>query len=308
MDIRNLRLFMKIAELGSISSAAQALGMAQPVLSRHLRALETEVGTKLFDRHSKGVTPNANGQKLLEAAQSIDANYKSALRSLTDALGATKGTARIGATPSWLHRLVPTAIARVSATHPAARISVTSAPAETLLNKLLKGQIDFALGPIEIKSDYAGLLDVEPMWETEFTVFAAADHPAVHGGEKPLSELAAMEWALPRHTYARRKFDTVFAAKTGVSPTPRIEVDNPGMVLDVVSESRLLSFGAMPPSTEDTHAHLRRVRCADLNFTVQMGCLTLRKAMLTPLCNLFLKELRATCLDHEYDAKTGGAA
>ena len=64
MDIRTLKNFMKIAEYGSICRAAESLHIAQPPLSRQLKVLEDELGTKLFERSSKGVKLTEKGQLL----------------------------------------------------------------------------------------------------------------------------------------------------------------------------------------------------------------------------------------------------
>ena len=57
MDIRHLRYFLAIAELGSITRAAAQLNVAQPALSLHVKNMEAELGTQLLLRSKSGVTP-----------------------------------------------------------------------------------------------------------------------------------------------------------------------------------------------------------------------------------------------------------
>lgn len=71
MDLRQLRNFLKIAELGSITRAADALGVAQPSLSQQVLRLEDEVGFKLFRRTTRGVTTTEAGDILQKHAQRI---------------------------------------------------------------------------------------------------------------------------------------------------------------------------------------------------------------------------------------------
>lgn len=71
MDARQLRTFLKIIELGSISRAADALGVAQPSLSQMLLRLEDEVGMKLFRRTARGVTTTESGRIFEEHARHI---------------------------------------------------------------------------------------------------------------------------------------------------------------------------------------------------------------------------------------------
>ncbi len=71
MNLRQLRYFLAITDRGSITSAAEVLGVAQPALSLHLKNMEAELGTKLLERHAAGVTPTEAGRLLASRARSI---------------------------------------------------------------------------------------------------------------------------------------------------------------------------------------------------------------------------------------------
>ena len=71
MDLRQLRYFVKIVELESISLAAEALHVAQPSLSQHVVNLESELGTKLLNRSNHGTKPTHEGEMLFRYAKSI---------------------------------------------------------------------------------------------------------------------------------------------------------------------------------------------------------------------------------------------
>jgi len=71
MDLRQLRYFVKIAELGNFSRAAELLRIAQPSLSQHVRNLEEELGADLFVRHNRGVTLTPSAQDFYEHARRI---------------------------------------------------------------------------------------------------------------------------------------------------------------------------------------------------------------------------------------------
>lgn len=71
MDLRQLRYFVKIAELGSFSRASELLRIAQPSLSQHIRNLEEELGVDLFTRHARGVTLAPAAQEFYEHARRI---------------------------------------------------------------------------------------------------------------------------------------------------------------------------------------------------------------------------------------------
>ena len=71
MDFRSLRYFVQIAELGSITAAAQRLRVAQPSLTRHMHKLEEDLGVALFVRAHRGVVLTAAGHSLLERGTRI---------------------------------------------------------------------------------------------------------------------------------------------------------------------------------------------------------------------------------------------
>ena len=71
MDLRSLRYFLQIAELGNLTRAATRLRVAQPSLTRHMHQLEQELGTSLFLRANKGVTLTDAGLLLRENAERI---------------------------------------------------------------------------------------------------------------------------------------------------------------------------------------------------------------------------------------------
>lgn len=86
MDLRQLRYFSAVAKHGRISVAAQALHIAQPALTRQIQALEEEVGTRLFDRTTRGVKLTDAGIQLLEDANKL----------IGDALAAKERAQRAG--------------------------------------------------------------------------------------------------------------------------------------------------------------------------------------------------------------------
>ncbi len=76
-DLRRLRYFIKAAELGSLTRAAEALHVAQPALSQQVRILESELGVQLLDRGPRGVAPTEAGERMLAEARALIAGMGS---------------------------------------------------------------------------------------------------------------------------------------------------------------------------------------------------------------------------------------
>ncbi|GAA3026773.1 LysR family transcriptional regulator [Kitasatospora albolonga] len=85
LDLRKLRYFRAVVEHGGFGRAARELHIAQPVLSRQIRALEQELGQRLFDRTTRSVEPTAAGRQLYEEARRIGATVDRALRRVAEA-------------------------------------------------------------------------------------------------------------------------------------------------------------------------------------------------------------------------------
>lgn len=112
MELRHLRYFVTVAELGSISRAAAKLFMAQPPLSAQIRQLEEEVGASLLVRLPRGVQLTPAGTSFLEDARAILARTQQATLRAREQQSGQHSTLRIGFIPSATQSLLPGLIRR----------------------------------------------------------------------------------------------------------------------------------------------------------------------------------------------------
>ena len=95
MELRTLRYLVAIADAGTITAAANAIHISQPALSRQMQELETELGTKLFNRKSRAISLTANGTYLVNRARQILTLTDAAVADIVDD-HAVSGTLAIG--------------------------------------------------------------------------------------------------------------------------------------------------------------------------------------------------------------------
>ena len=140
-----IRTAAQVARLGTISAAAEALGVHRATVTRHIDALENRLGAKLFQRHARGFSPTELGEALLRVADATDAQFGELMRlargSLDDLSGAMTVTS--------LDVLVPTILPIVAAfqrAHPRMKVQLVSS--DRVL-KLEYGEADiaFRIGP-----------------------------------------------------------------------------------------------------------------------------------------------------------------
>jgi len=100
MDLKQLNTFVQVAELGSLSKAADRLHIAQPALSRQVRMLEEELKVRLFSRHGRGMVLTESGNLLLSRATAILRQIEEIRADLTEQAGAIRGKVVLGTPPT----------------------------------------------------------------------------------------------------------------------------------------------------------------------------------------------------------------
>lgn len=137
-----IRSFLAVAESGSLSAAARAIGVSQPTLGRHILAIESALQVALFTRTAQGQTLTEAGRALLMPARAMQA--AAAELELTAKGHATgiEGTVRITASRVVSHVILPPILARLRAAEPGIQIDLV--PSDTTEN-LLFGEADIAL-------------------------------------------------------------------------------------------------------------------------------------------------------------------
>jgi DNA-binding transcriptional LysR family regulator len=150
MELRHLRYFVAVAEEQSFTRAAERLWIAQPGLSQQIRALERELGLRLFDRLSRGVVLTEPGRIFLDKARLAIAAADDALATGRDAGAGTIGHLRLGLSTQARTELWPLVIEAFRARRPGVELTVIEAESDTLVSDLRDGRLDAAIvfGPV----------------------------------------------------------------------------------------------------------------------------------------------------------------
>jgi DNA-binding transcriptional LysR family regulator len=137
-----------VAELGSVSKAAQTLRITQPALSRQVASFEEELGFKLFERAGRRLLLTARGEQLLGDCRSLLAHATS----LSERAGALRRgdihTLRIAASALTIEALFPTFLARFARHHPEVRLALIEADAASHLGMLERGEAHVAVNVV----------------------------------------------------------------------------------------------------------------------------------------------------------------
>lgn len=176
LKIRHLRVIDALEEHKSLLRASQALRVSQPALSRTLQEVEEIVGGELFERHPRGVRPNAMGLLIASRARTLLHTIREMETDLDALRDGQKRSIRVGVLPVAAHGLLPAVLAHANSEAAHLSIEVIEGRNDQLTPALLAGEIDVVLGrlyPPELPDE----LTRRVLYHEPISLIARADHP-----------------------------------------------------------------------------------------------------------------------------------
>lgn len=226
VQLRQLRQLAAIVDAGSINAAAKRLAIAQPALSRSIRALEQSLGERLIERTGRGVTATPLGTAFVRHYTDIEAAMHRAASDL-DAVRGVAPTIRIGVGPVEAADGAAIAIDRFRRRFPRANIVIREGSYPALEPALRAGQLDLVIGIVPFepapRSEAKGRLRFEFLAELRATVVVRAGHPLARSRAVSIRELQAAQWVVPaENTIAAEAFEEAFRARGLTPPTSTV--------------------------------------------------------------------------------------
>jgi len=196
-QVRRLRVLTEVADRGSFSAAADALGLTQSAVSQHISALERTVGQTVVDRASRPAQLTEAGVILLRHARAVVARLDTAEQELAAVAGRRLGRLRIGAFPTALATFLPAVLSRFQQRYPTVRLTVVDEHMPRLHTRLHDGELDLA-----ITYDHEALPDLAPpdlervhLFDDPYrAVLPRGHHLAKSGDSLGLAELSEETW------------------------------------------------------------------------------------------------------------------
>ncbi|WP_437883415.1 nitrogen assimilation transcriptional regulator NAC [Pseudomonas sp. LRF_L74] len=259
MNLRRLKYFVKIVDIGSMTQAADVLHIAQPALSQQLVTLEAEMQQQLLIRTKRGVTPTEAGKVLYAHAQLILRQCEQAMSDVTASSAALCGQVSVGLAPGTAASSLSVPLLRkVREMHPGIVLYLNENFGTTLSELIMNGRMDMAVlyGGREIR----GLSFMPLLGEQLYLVSADeafATHPTI-----PLATVAELELLLPRTYNVMRK--VVDEAFQGIGRQANViaEVESATTLATAVGEgfaSTILPESAALALQKNKAVHLSRI-------------------------------------------------
>jgi DNA-binding transcriptional LysR family regulator len=263
LTLAQLRCLVAVADELNFRRAAARLNMTQPPLTRHVQALEQQVGTPLFDRDQRAVRLTAAGASLVRAARRILEQVVDATQDARKVAGGEAGAVTIAFTVASSYVFVPNLIARIRQSFPALILNLRELTTPEQLIALRKEQIDFGLlrPPVTLRGVQSRRVHRETMvvalprrhalasspvvelgeiiTDTLIT-YPPVEGPYLHGLVMGLFHAAGLEPANVQYITQTHSILALVEAELGVAIVPRAaeRVAPPGVVLVQLAGSR----------------------------------------------------------------------
>jgi molybdate transport repressor ModE-like protein len=295
LRLRHLRLLDAVEVSGSLSRAAQQLGLSQPAATKILRELETVVGSALYERLPRGV-------RLTEAGRAVVERLRIGLVAFDKALGSGKIVPRrrlsVGALPLATVDVLPQAVATLMRDGIDFDIEITEGTVPAMLAALRSRQIDCFIGRVDaatLRDPSLRDLTATPLITEGLSFAAARRHPLARRRVVPLADIVGQSWVLaPLPSFTRVVVDQHFLDAGLALPRPAIESLSFHTNLQIVGRGDLVT--AAPFSAVAHYSRLglvQRLRVDRELAATPLLFLAHREAMALPSLQRLAAALRA---------------
>lgn len=227
MNIRQLRNFIRIVELGSFSRAAREIYVAQPALSQQIASLERELGTALLIRDARGIKPTEAGARLHQTALSVMLQLERVRHQITNAKDEPSGQVSIGLPPSTAVSIGVPLLREVRRRYRKITLQMTESVSGGLKEMLLQGRLDMA---VLVNESASRNLVARKLLSGDLFLLSPPESGANRRRRRipqvRLSDFAGQSFVLPRTSIPlRQRIDNVLAS-AGIELNVDLEIDS----------------------------------------------------------------------------------
>jgi len=291
MEIRQLRAFVAIAELGTFTAAAQRVHVTQAAISMQIRQLETELGSKLFVRAPRRVMLTEAGEKLLLRARQILCDHDAAIDELAELAGAERGRLRVGSASAMVTTdVLPKLLKELRKQHANAEVSVGSGTSEALVHQILGGELDVAFVSLPVE---ARNIQTERLSQDQLVAIASPRHRLAKQKTISAYTLAGEKLILGQRGGNTRRLIDEFFAHAGVALQVSMELSRQAAIRRMVEED--MGVGIVPLQTVVQDVEKGRlvrwwIEGAQINW--ELGIAKLTGGYESPILRTFLQLAR----------------
>ncbi len=193
LDPRHLVQLAAILDAGTLRVAAERLGTTQPALSRTIALMEERIGTPLFERSRRPLTPTDTGLELAAFGRTVRAAMERADTVSREITAGQYGTVRVGAPPFFCDHLLSRMIGEFARTRPHVRVVLHGDYFPALVAALFNHRLDMVIGPFELVERPTGL-NVERISQNRNIIVCRPGHKLARRKELGAADFEAAMW------------------------------------------------------------------------------------------------------------------
>ena len=220
MELRQIRSFLSIAETLHFGRTAELIHLSQPALSLQIRALEEEVGVRLFERNRRKTTLTAAGFAFRDDAAAALSQLDQAIRRARLAANGKLGLLRIGFISTVGNEIVPNIVRQFGELNPAVEFSLRAITTADQVQMLEGGSLDIGFFRLPV-GGHSGL-DVVTVHRERFVLVVPASHELAKRKRVRLSEVSGQNFVMYERTYAPGFHDLIFGMLRDARIVPNI--------------------------------------------------------------------------------------
>ena len=281
MDLKQLEYFVHVAEFGSFTHASRFLSIAQPALSRQVRALEVELRQSLFERNGRGVTLTESGKRLLAHSRGLLQQVERARQDLENHRGEPVGRLVVGLPPSVSRTLTGPLVRAFREQFPNATLGIVEGLSTHVLEWLAIGRVDCAVVYNAVPSPE---VELQPVLEERLYLVTArgkARSARLLGAPITLAAVAEHALVIPSRPHAMRMLLEGALANVGRKAKVALEIESIPAILDLVQHDgfhAVLSLNAIESSANAAALQARPIQRPSLTATMWLATSARRPA------------------------------
>jgi DNA-binding transcriptional LysR family regulator len=256
--LRHLQALVKLAEMGSVKKAADALGMAQPSVTHVLADLESLLDCTLFHRHARGVTPTPICLALLPYARRVLDSIHACAEVASAMTTKANAVVRVASIASAITGVINPALPGFGRAHPDIWLTITEADIHAIGELIAQDGLDLALcrRPAVVPAGWR----FTPLAQDRYVIAAGPTHPLARKRRLSLQTLLAETWILvPAPSDPRRAFDALMEEIGGTPDIKPVGTRSLAIIQYLLRAERLISIlpECMIRDMLDTHQLVR---------------------------------------------------
>src|SRR5438874_8730027 len=250
MDFDQLETFLEVARHASFSRAAEKRFRTQPAISSQIRALEEEIGARLFDRSGGKVALTAAGKVFQQYAEEALQSRRVVMTTVEEMERVPRGEIVVAANEGTCLHILPEVFAEFKKQYPGVAVSIRRSERAKVLENIIDNSVDFGVISIPVSDNR---LTVVTIHRDELLLIAAAGHPLARMKSASIAEAAKFPLLLPKVGRTRDALEELFHER-GLKPNISMELDSSELLKRFVAADVGVGFIARSNVVEDVKA------------------------------------------------------